>query len=116
MVNIKFACKEIPIMQILKCSFNLNTTEVEVLKYLFSTEEEQEVSEIMKHVKKDRTTIQRAVMDLTKQDLVKRRQMNLEKGGYVFVYSPKDKEKVKERIYQIFDSFKKKVENEIEDW
>ena len=69
-----------------------------------------------KRIKKDRTTIQRAVKDLFEKNLIKRRQINLENGGYQFVYSPKAKNELKEKVYKIFENFKEAMGKEIQKW
>lgn len=56
----------------------------------------------MKAASKDRTTIQRAVKRLFEKELIKRRQLNLEKGGYQFIYSSKPKSELKEKVFKIY--------------
>ena len=60
--------------------------------------------------------MQRSVKTLFGKELIKRRQINLEKGGYVFVYSAKPKQELKEKIYKVFESFKEMVGKEIQQW
>lgn len=113
---LNFVCRVVTLEQVLRCSFSLNKTEIAILKYLLEKKEELTIEEIMKKIKKDRTTIQRGVKRLFEQDLIKRRQINLAKGGYVFVYSPKSKRELKEKVYKIFESFKESVGKEIQKW
>ena len=116
MASIVFACKWFPIDQILKCSFDLSHTEMEILKLLVRLGKEADVNEILKYVEKDRTTIQRSMKSLVEKKLVNRRQINLKSGGYVFVYSAKSKEYIKEQIYKNFEKFREVISNEIERW
>ncbi len=116
MANVQFACKTIPVEQILKCSFGLNKTEVVVLKRIFNETEEIEMPELIKKIKKDRTTIQRALKNLTTKNLLIRRQINLERGGYVYTYKVRDKNEVKNEITEIFNAFAEKVKFELENW
>jgi len=111
-----FVCRLITIEDVLKCSYGLNKTEISILKYLIEEKEELNIEEIQKKIKKDRTSIQRSVKKLFEQDMVKRRQINLDKGGYVFIYSSKPKNELKEKIIKIFDGFKESVGNEIQRW
>lgn len=115
-MGINFACQTITLEQILKCSFNLKKTDMNVLKILLESREEMSIEDIIKFVDKDRTTIQRAVKNLFEKELIKRRQINLEKGGYTFVYSAKPKSDLRTKVMQIFDSFRDSVENEITHW
>ncbi len=111
-----FVCRLITVEDILKCSFGLNKTELAVMKHLLEEKEEFTIEDIQKRIKKDRTTIQRAVKDLFEKNLIKRRQINLENGGYQFVYSPKAKNELKEKVYKIFENFKEAMGKEIQKW
>ena len=115
-MTMDFVCRIITIEDILKCSYGLNKTEISILKYLIEEKEELSIEEIQKKIKKDRTTIQRSVKRIFEEDLIKRRQINLEKGGYVFIYSSKPKSELKEKVIKIFDGFKESVGKEIQRW
>jgi len=105
-MGMNFVCRLITIEDILKCSYGLNKTEIALLKYLIEEKEELEIEEIMKKIKKDRTTIQRGVYKLVEKDLIKRRQINLQKP----------KSELKDKVMKIFDGFKETVGNEIQRW
>jgi predicted transcriptional regulator len=115
-MGVNFVCRIITLEDILRCSFGLNKTEIAIMKFLLERKEELTIEEIMKKIKRDRTTIQRAVKRLFEKELIKRRQINLDKGGYVFVYAPKAKSELKEKVYKIFESFKVAVGKEIQKW
>ena len=115
-MGLNFVCRIVTLEDILKCSFGLNKTEIATMKFLLEEKEELTIEEIMKKIKRDRTTIQRGVKHLFEKDLIKRRQINLDKGGYVFIYSSKPKNELKEKIIKIFDGFKESVGNEIQRW
>jgi predicted transcriptional regulator len=115
-MGVNFVCRIITLEDILRCSFGLNKTEIAIMKYLLEEKEELTIEEVMKKIKRDRTTIQRAVKRLFEKELIKRRQINLDKGGYVFVYSPRAKSELKEKVYKIFESFKEAVGKEIQKW
>ena len=113
---LSFICRVISVEQILKCSFGLNKTELYILKSLLETKEEKTIKEIREIVKKDRTTVQRAIKHLHEKDLIARRQINLEKGGYVLIYSARSKKELKEKVFSIVESFKEMVGSEIQRW
>jgi len=113
---LNFVCKIITLEQILKCSFGLNKTEIVILKHLLDIKEEETIEDIITSVKKDRTTIQRSVKRLFEKELIKRRQINLDKGGYVYVYSYRPKAELKEKVSKIFEQFKEMVGNEVQKW
>jgi len=114
-MDLTFACKTFPIEQVLRCSFGLSAAEFRVLKVLLS-KGEKSVEEAAEFLGRDRTTVQRAMAGLLKKGLVKRRQYNLDGGGYQYAYHPQDKEWIKERISEHFDRFSRTVKNEIESW
>jgi predicted transcriptional regulator len=115
-MTLNFVCRLITLEQILHCSFGLNKTEISILKHLLSTKNEETIEEIMKEVSKDRTTVQRAVKRLFEKELIKRRQLNLGKGGYQFIYSSKPKSELKEKVFKIFHTFEENVGAEIQKW
>ena len=115
-MQLHFICQGFTVEQLLRCSFNLNETGLRILKYLIDEKEEKTIEEIKKVMKKDRTTVQRAVKNLFREELIHRRQINLNKGGYIFVYKSAPKKELKEKIYKIFESFKETVGKEIQRW
>lgn len=116
MATINFACKMVPIEDIIKCSFALSKTDYLVFKVLMSAKEELNIQKIEKKVGKDRTTIQRSIKNLLAQDLIFRRQINLDTGGFMYYYSIKHKEAIKEKIYENFKNWQKKVLEEVDNW
>lgn len=114
-MELDFACKRFPIDQILRCAFGLSGTEFSTLKALLK-KGEATVEELAEQLKKDRTTVQRSMTPLVEKGLVKRRQYNLDGGGYQYSYSPKDKAWIKEHINQHFAHFSEQVKSEVEKW
>lgn len=115
-MGINFVCRVVSLEDILRCSFGLNKTEIAIMRFLLEEKEELTIEEVMKRIKRDRTTIQRGVKRLFEKDLIKRRQINLDKGGYVFIYSSKPKQELKDKVFKIFESFKENVGKEIQKW
>jgi len=111
-----FMCRVVSMEDILKCSFALTQTEIKVLKYLLNSGEKLKIQAIQQSLKKDRSTVQRAVKSLTEKELIMRHQINLNKGGYYFVYSGVSKDLIRERIYDNFSRFKDSVGMAIERW
>lgn len=113
---ISFACKQIDFKDLLTCSFSLNKTEYNLLLFLLEQKEPLCASTIGELIHKDRTTIQKAVKKLVSKDLVIKHQVNLNNGGYTFLYSIKDKQFIKQQITDIVDSWHKKVVDSINNW
>lgn len=114
-MEINFGCKRFPIEQVLRCSFGLSNPEFQILKVLMS-KGELPVEEIADILAKDRTTIQRSIKSLVTKGLVKRRQYNLDSGGYQYHYLPADKEYIKGKVQEHFVKFTNMVRTEIENW
>ena len=112
-MELNFACKRVTIEQLLKCTFNLTTTEVNMLKVM-DCQKEFSIKELEKKVNKDRSTIQRAVKSLADKDLIIRKQYNLETGGYVFVYRCVKKTFLKEKMKKVLEDFYKNLEGAID--
>ena len=111
---IDFACKKFDLREVIRCSFNLTKTEFRVMEYMvenlnreFTT---REISEIFKI---GLSTSQKVINKINKEGLVKRSQKNLEKGGYIFIYSIKQKQILKQKILEIIRDWTEKVELEI---
>ncbi len=113
---ISFACRDINFKDLIMCSFELNKTEYNVFMFLISHREDFTTTQIADELGLDRTTVQKAIKSLTDKNLVFRTQQNLEKGGYIFIYSIKDKEDVKKRMLSIVENWYDKVIKEIKSW
>lgn len=113
---ISFACKDIELMEIVRCSFDLNKTDYTVFNFLMGINNELAISEIASKLKLERSGVQKSIKTLLNQDLVMRRQLNLDHGGYKFRYSIKDKELVKKRMMVIIDGWHSKVKDAIKHW
>ena len=113
---ISFACQDIEFADLIRCSFELSKSEIKLLFYLLRTEEQFTASELAKVFNQDRTTIQKAIKKLAEKNLVYRKQINLDKGGYLFYYSIKEKKDIKKRMRKIVEDWYDQVVNEIDKW
>ena len=107
---------KIELKNLIKCSFELNKTDYDVFVFLISKEKSMTATKIARQIGLDRTTVQKSVKRLAEKDLVLRTQKNLEKGGYIFVYSIKDKKVIKERMSDIVRKWHDNVQKEISRW
>jgi len=113
---ITFACKEIKKEELIRCSFNLNKTEYNVLMFLLKNNLDLNAIDIAKNMNLERTTVQKAITGLLEKELVKRKQFNLDKGGYVYIYDVNDKKEIKTKIKQIISQWHKSVISEVDSW
>ncbi len=117
MVEVNFACKKMTIEQIMKCSFNLSSGEMKVLRVVSNVcNSRMTVKDITKQISKDRTTVQRAVKGLFEKGLIKRRQINLDGGGYIFTYFCQSKKEIKELMKHSLKKFEETIGKEIDRW
>lgn len=113
---ISFACKTIDFKDLLQCSFSLNKTEYNLFLFMLGRDDSLCVSTIGDMTGKDRTTVQKAMKKLIAQDLVLKHQVNLENGGYTFVYRIKDKEIIRTKMLEVVESWHKQVVNSVKSW
>jgi len=113
---ISFACKQIGLKDLLTCSFSLNKTEYNLFTFLLDQTEQLCVSTIGEMTAKDRTTVQKAIKQLVAQGLVDKHQINLQTGGYTFVYKLKNKELIRSKMLDIVERWHKGVLQSIERW
>lgn len=113
---ISFACKRIDLKDLLTCSFSLNKTEYNLFIFLLEQTEALCVSTIGERSGKDRTTVQKAIKKLVVQGLVEKHQVNLQTGGYTFVYKIKNKELIRAKMLDIVEHWHKGVLQSIENW
>jgi len=114
---IDFACKKFDLKEVIRCSLNLTKTEFKIIEYLIkNSDEEFTAREIAQTFKIGLSTSQKAINEINKKELIKRSQKNLKKGGYIFVYSIKQKPILKQKILEIIYNWIKKVEIKIQEW
>jgi len=114
---IDFACKKFDLNEVIRCSLNLTKTEFKIIEYLMkNSNKEFTAREIAQTFKIGLSTSQKIINEINKKELIKRNQKNLEKGGYIFIYSIKRKEILRQKILDIIHHWIKKVEIEIQKW
>ena len=111
---IDFACKKFSIDEIIKCTLGLTRSDLKLVKELLKSDAGWITSEeISRNVRLDLSTVQRSVKKLYEKNILQRKQNNLEKGGYIFIYSLQDKEKIKDLIMGIITDWVKGVDEEL---
>jgi predicted transcriptional regulator len=113
---ISFACHDIEFKDLLRCSFELNKTEYNVLMFLLKSDKSYTALKLGDMMRLDRTTVQKAIKRLADKDLVMRKQENLDKGGYIFHYGINNKEDIKQRMQKIVERWHDEVAKEIKRW
>jgi predicted transcriptional regulator len=113
---ISFACRDIEFKDLLRCSFELNKTEYNVLMFLLRSNKFYTAIKLGELMELDRTTVQKAIKRLAEKELVTRKQENLDKGGYLFHYGINNRDDIKERMQKIVEAWHEEVVKEIKRW
>ncbi|MGM5481296.1 MAG: helix-turn-helix domain-containing protein [Nanobdellota archaeon] len=116
MMRLSFACKNIDFKELVMCSFELNQTEYNLFTFLLSQDEPLCTTTIGEMTRKDRTTIQKAVKKLVSKGLINKHQVNLDSGGYTFVYSIRNKDNIKNTMLDIVNKWYSAVIDQIKEW
>ena len=115
-MTVSFACKNVELEDIIKCSFNLNKTEYKLFLFLIKNNNGGGINDISKKIKLERSTVQKALKGLTEKKIVEIIQRNNEGGGYCFYYRIVDKEDIKKRVLDNVDKWQKSVKNLVNGW
>ena len=110
---INLACKNITIEELIVCAFNITKTEYKIILHLLEKQNCSSES-LSKKLGKDLTTIQKALKTLVEKNLVIRKQINLDSGGYKFIYQSISKEEIKSKISYNLNNFREKVMQRLE--
>ena len=116
MTTISFSCKQIDFKDLVMCSFALNKTEYNLLLFLIQHDSSMSASKIGHLTGKDRTTIQKAIKKLNEKGLVQKHQINLDTGGYTFVYKVKNRDYLRQTMLEIVNTWYEKVIDTIKQW
>ena len=108
-----FACRTIELSEVIKCSLGLNKSEEKILEYLMKTPGEKSSKEIANEFSIDLSTAQRMLKNLREKKLIRRSQTNLSPGGYIYRYSIKEKEQIKNEILDNLERFQEAVKKQI---
>jgi len=111
--------------RLFKCILGLNRTESKVLGYILNNKDVR-TSEIADVLKMDRSSIQRAIQNLSELELIDRKSMskkdythvkglkNAKKQGYLYVYNAKNMDSIKIQFKQLLDKWYNSMLNYIE--
>ncbi|MCL5730204.1 MAG: MarR family transcriptional regulator [Candidatus Pacearchaeota archaeon] len=113
---IDFACKKFDLEEVIKCSLGLSKAEFRLLKFLVEHEGKFTTEDLSKKLKLDKSTIQRSVKKLHEKNLVSRSQVNQSVGGYIFLYSLKDKGNIRKIVTDTIDNWVNVFKSKISAW
>lgn len=113
---IDFACKKFDLEEVIICGLALTKTEFSIIKFLLKQNKKVGTREISSKLNIGLSTAQRAIKKIKDKGLIKQSQKNLDKGGYIFVYSIDGKKVIKKKILEIIHNWIIKVEKEMRKW
>lgn len=113
---IDFACKKFDLEEVIRCGLTLTKIEFNIVKFLLKQNRKIGTREISIKLNIGLSTAQKAIKKIKDKGLIKQSQKNLEKGGYIFVYSIEGKNIIKEKILEIIHNWIIKVEKEMRKW
>lgn len=98
---------------IMCCIFDIKPLDVAVYLTLLKNGPSK-VSTIAELLNRDRSTIQRSMQNLIRAGLVRRKQVNLRKGGYFYRYEAVPFSEVRSRILETIEEWRNEVRRWIE--
>ncbi len=111
----KLQCKQMNSRELIQCTFGLSKTELKIFLFLLKSNRSVPSNDIAKEIDLDRTTVQKSMKGLLDRDIIIRRQINLDNGGYLFLYNVKEKEELKEQMKKIIHTWASNVELQLDE-
>lgn len=112
-----FACKEFKVEDVIKCALNLTKSNLTVMKYFLSENENWvDTESLSKTFNLDIATIQRSVKKLHEKEIWQRSQQNLDGGGYIYRYKINSRAEVKNIVMNVVSSWAERVGQKLEKW
>jgi len=115
MRKIDFSCRKLTIKDIITCNYSLSSSEYDVLNEIMKHKKGTSIKDLIKRLEKQRTTIQKIISKLIQKDLIKRRQLNLDRG-YMYIYLAKNKEEIVKEIEKNVNSYFESLKKSLERW
>ena len=112
----EYMCKQFDFNSLVKCSFSLSDSELKIFLELMECNDPICIVALSKKIKRDRSTIQKVIKILLEKELVVKKKINLEDGGYMFYYSPKSKSDLKKQMLKLVGVWYNNVKKEIMKW
>ncbi len=111
---IDFACKKINVDDIIRCSFGLSKSELSLFLLLQKKSSFLSAQQVADLIGKDITTSQRLLKRLYSVGVIDRRQHNLKKGGYTYIYMVYDRSIIKDKLKRAVTNWSSRALNAID--
>lgn len=103
--NIDFTCEDVKTSTLLSCSFNLNKSELHIFEYFFKNRMPRSIQDIASDLKLERSGVQKAIKSLLNKEVLDRRQVNNDAGGYYYRYFMKNRDEIRKLMKSRLDSW-----------
>ena len=111
----KILAGEASCRDIVKCIYRLSDFELAIYKKLVK-QGELKADDLAPVMKKDRSTVYRALQRLVASGLAFRETKSIERGGYYHVYSAVSPEQLKDRLHKCADDWFENMNKAIDDF
>ncbi|MCG3260966.1 MAG: MarR family transcriptional regulator [Candidatus Heimdallarchaeota archaeon] len=109
-----FDSKEITCFEIIKASYALSDNELEIMMCIKNIQP-VDIKGIAKIIPKDRATISRSIQRLMGIGIVRKTKINLERGGFKYLYSSMSVEELKTKLIELINRISKNMKYAISD-
>ncbi len=110
----RFACKRVKLEEILNCSLGINRGGYKLFVLLMKANSPLSISDCAEKLNRSVSAVQKSMLILLKKGIVKRRQINMSKGGYHYIYFISDKEYIKKTLKDNVILWTKSIVEEID--
>lgn len=107
-----FDSKEITCFEIIKAAYALSENELEIMMCIKNIQP-VDIKGIAKIIPKDRATISRSIQRLMGIGIVRKTKINLERGGFKYLYSSMSVEELKIKLIELINRISINMEHAI---
>jgi predicted transcriptional regulator len=111
---IDFACNTVSVNELLTCSFSLTKGELNILNLFLRENNALTIKEISSRLNMERSGAQKAVKRLVEINLLEKRQINNQRGGFFYRYYLADKDSIRKRIEELIESWTVKAKETVQ--
>ncbi|MCE7738251.1 MAG: MarR family transcriptional regulator [Candidatus Heimdallarchaeota archaeon] len=104
-----FDSKDITCFEIIKAAYALSENELEIMMCIKNIQP-VDIKGIAKIIPKDRATISRSIQRLMGIGIVRKTKINLERGGFKYLYSSMSVEELKLKLIELINRISKNME------
>lgn len=112
---IDFACRRFELDDVINCGLGLSKADFKIMNYMSKDSTEWYTTEdLAKILRLNLSTVQRTVKRLYEKSIIRRRQKNLDNGGYIYIYQARSKKEIGGLVNDVVQSWARKVNEEFE--